>query len=119
MNGITDNPPHTLTASQLAGAWLDAGSPPEWKASDGSDVYRFALVDLDYEMSYLLRVASPETGTVDMLDLYVYHGKGPKGWDLRTNWHYDSRPFFSQDNAWLLRHHHQFIDWTLDLRVGQ
>lgn len=119
--GLTDGPPNPLSARQLAHAWLDAPTgdlagpgPAEWRASDGSDVYRFAVIDLDYEMAYLLRVYSPESETVDMLAVFVRHGRHPvKGWNVEVEWWRHPVAFGDQDGVWLAAGHHWFVDWAL------
>lgn len=117
--GMTDGPPAVLSAHQLAHAWLDAptteqGYPPwEWRASDGSNVHHYCMVDLDYHMAHLLRVTAPDNDTVDMLAVYVRHGRHPvKGWNLDVAWWQHPVPFFDQSREWLTKAHHWFVDWT-------
>jgi len=111
--GLTDGPPAVLSGTQLAHQWLDGGREPEWRASDGSAVYRFAVIDFDYLMGYLLRVTAPKTGVVDLLAVFVRHGRHPdRGWDLDAEWHQVPRRFFDGDPEWLADGHHWFVDWT-------
>lgn len=111
--GMTDGPSAVLTTTALVSMWLDAEAPGEWQAPDGSAVYRFAFIDLDYQVAYLLRVVSPETSTADMVAVFVRHGRHPvKGWNLDTEWWMRPVPFFDQDNTWLRHAHEWFVRWV-------
>jgi hypothetical protein len=44
----------SLTATEIAVEWMDGGYEPEFTCSDGTFVYRYVVIDLDYHMSYLL-----------------------------------------------------------------
>lgn len=111
--GLTDSEPSTLTATQLSSRWLDADAPPEWRAPDGSDIYRYCLIDLDYKMGYLLRVYSPESETVDMLAVFVRHGRHPvKGWNLELAWWMQPVDFGDQTGEWIKSAHDWFVGWT-------
>lgn len=119
--GLTDGPPHTMSAHQLAISWLDGRwdgehwreQEVEWSAPDGSFMYRAVEVDLDYQMGYLFQVTAPDGRSVDHLALFVRHGRHPeKGWNFDVEWH--CRPLVdrTEPGAWTSTAHHWFIDWV-------
>lgn len=119
--GLTDGPPHTMSARQLATSWLDGRwdgerwreQEVEWSAPDGSFMYRVVEVDLDYQMGYLFQVTAPDNGSVDHLAVFVRHGRHPvKGWNLDVEWH--NRPLAdnTRPGRWSTTAHHWFVDWV-------
>lgn len=121
LGGLTEGPPHTLSAHQLVVAWLDGywdgerwrEQETEWAAADGSFMYRTVVVDLDYEMGYLFHVTAPDGRTVDHLAAFVRHGKHPtKGWNVDVDWHRVPLTDRSGLRGWAAAGHHWFVDWV-------
>lgn len=117
MNGITDNPPYVLTASQIVSHYLDDGNP-DGKLSDGSQWYVVTIIDHDYLMGHLLSIYTPWSNSVDWIAAFVRHGRHPdKGWDFDCEWRSgpmnlldNDRPYAEVEQAAM----HWFVDWTAE-----
>jgi hypothetical protein len=99
-----------LTATGIAVEWMDRGFEPEVRLSDGTDIYRYAIIDLDYEMAYLLRATTGET--CSWLAVYQRHAhiEGEAN-GLSVEWLYEGEafPFFDQDPFDAMS---RFVGWT-------
>lgn len=106
----------TLTATGIAIEWMDRGYKPEATLSDGTAIYRYCIIDLDYEMAYLLRVGG-ESGNPTCSWLAVYqrhrHREGEAN-GLSVEWLYQGQafPFFEQDPFDAMS---RFVGWTEDV----
>lgn len=84
---------NTLTATDLALEWRNAGYPFEFTASDGTFLICYIRLDMDYDMSYLLNV-NQSSAWIHYRQLHAPRGDSVSG--VTVEWRHDipmNQPF--------------------------